>query len=67
MIVEAQLEETLVDGPHGDVDGLTLTCGDCNHTVECPGSDTPEARQCLIDCLNAECPEHRRHKVKIII
>jgi hypothetical protein len=67
MTVEAQLEETLVDGPKGDVDGLSLTCGDCDHVVDMPGYDSPENRQCLINCLNASCPEKRKHRVKIVL
>lgn len=65
--IEAVIEETLIDGPKGkDQDGVTLTCGDCDHTVSKPGYDTPEMRRCLIECLNETCPEKRHHKVKVV-
>ena len=65
---EAQLEDTAIDGPRGkEIDGVTLTCGDCDTTVECPGYDTPENRALLQEKLCLACPEHRCRKFKILL
>ena len=65
---EAQIEETEIDGPRGKpVDGVMLTCGDCDTTVECPGYDSPDTRAVLQDKLCKACPERRCTKFKILL
>jgi len=68
MTTEALLEESLVDGPKGKtVDGLSLTCNDCDNCAECTGYDTPENRLKLVSQLRNTCPEKRCTRFKIVV
>lgn len=57
MKVECELEEGLIEHDGRSINGVTLTCGDCEHCVSRPGYDTDEARRDLLDRLRTTCPE----------
>ena len=65
---EAQIEETEIEDKRGrSIDGVILTCADCDEIAEAPGYDTPENREILQVRLCQQCPEKRCHKFKIIV
>lgn len=70
MRIECELEETLVEarvqGVTKTMDGLVLTCGDCDHCVSRPGLDTPENREKLLEELRRTCPERECNRYVIV-
>ncbi len=63
--VECALEETLVPGPSGGkpVPGVCLSCGDCGHSVEGPGSsDDPASIRPLLTELRRTCPQQETNR-----
>lgn len=66
--IECDVESTSVPGPSGKpVDGVCITCGMCNHSVEGPGDEeTPAVIQKLLQQLRKTCPykEENRYVVQ---
>lgn len=62
---DALIEETEIEHKGKSVDGVTLTCGDCDAVVETTGYDTPENRAVLQTRLCHACPEKRCTRFKI--
>ena len=57
MRVECEVSATTLVGDHGgDVDGVCVTCGRCNYTVEVYGTSSASVRRAMA-MLRDECPE----------
>jgi len=58
MKVKVTVEETTLEGEHGDVDGVIVTCGRCDHSVEVFGAgEASIKRGCAT--LRDEVPQQR--------
>lgn len=55
MRVETEIEETDLDGDHGIVPGLLVTCSHCGHQVEVYGTSDRSARRGAV-MLAEQCP-----------
>jgi len=55
MKVNVIVKETELEGDHGDIPGLILTCERCSHEVEVYGTEAASARLGAI-MLREECP-----------
>jgi len=55
MRVECTVEETELDGDHGPVPSVIVTCSRCDHCTESFGTSDVSIRRCLA-LLNEECP-----------
>jgi hypothetical protein len=55
MRVKCEVEEVELDGDHGTVPGVCLTCGECDHKVEVFGTSGRSIRRGLV-MLREECP-----------
>lgn len=54
--VTALVEFIEVEGDHGSVDGVEVTCSKCHHSEECPGtSDRSISRAAAL--LRENCPQ----------
>jgi hypothetical protein len=54
--IAVEVEDTELEGDHGLVDGIEVTCSKCGHSVEVYGtSDASIQRGCVM--LRDECPE----------
>lgn len=55
MRVECEVEEDDLEGDHGTVKGVVVTCSRCGHVVESFGTTGRSIRRCLA-MLKEECP-----------
>jgi hypothetical protein len=60
MRVEVEISHTDVEGDHGTVAGLLLTCDRCGHEVEVLGTSGASARYGAIK-LKEECPNGEKN------
>jgi hypothetical protein len=60
MRIEASAEEVELEGDHGPVMGLVVTCSRCGHEVEVFGTSDASARRGGV-MLSEECPERERN------
>lgn len=66
MDIECELEETIIEHKGKDVNGLVLTCAECDHCVSRPGRDTAENRRMLVEEMEHACPERIRMRHRIL-
>lgn len=64
LIVECEIEETLVEVSGRSVSGVMATCGRCGHCVELPGRDSPVLRRRLLELLHDKCPESENNRYR---
>jgi hypothetical protein len=55
MRVKCEVEEVSLEGDHGQVDGICIRCGECDHEVEVFGTSGRSIRRGLV-MLREECP-----------
>ena len=56
MRVKVAIEETELQGDYGQIDGLSITCSRCNHSVEVYGTSEDSIKAgCVM--LREECPQ----------
>jgi hypothetical protein len=60
MRVECEVEEVVLEGDVGDVDGVQATCLRCGHVTESFGTGEASVRRCLA-LMREECPEGERN------
>lgn len=60
MRVKCTVEEITMEGDHGDVDGICVRCGECDHEVEVFGTTGRSIRRALV-MLREECPEEAQN------
>jgi hypothetical protein len=53
--VTAIIEETMLEGDYGEVEGIGATCSRCDHITESFGTTGSSRRRCLA-LLREECP-----------
>lgn len=64
LIVECEIEETLVEVSGRSVSGVMATCSRCGHCVELPGRDSAMLRRRLLDLLHSTCPESEKNRYR---
>lgn len=53
--VECKVEETELEGDHGSVDGIEVTCSKCDHCVEVFGTGEASRRRAGV-MFREDCP-----------
>jgi len=56
MRIKCDVEETEMEGDYATIDGICVTCGECEHSVEVFGTSPRSVRRALV-MLREECPE----------
>ena len=60
MKITVVVEETTLEGDHGDVDGVQVTCSRCDHSVEVFGTgEASIKRGCVM--LRDACPNNEQN------
>ena len=54
--VKTEIEEAEIEGDHGMIHGLIITCALCGHRVEVYGTGEASAKRGAV-MLSEECPE----------
>jgi hypothetical protein len=58
--IECEVTTTTVEGDHGPVEGVCVTCGECGHEVEVAGTSDRSVRRGLAT-LRDDCPKGQRN------
>lgn len=54
--VSVTIDQTVLEGDHGSVDSVCVTCSRCGHQTESYGTSSASIRRCLA-LMREECPE----------
>jgi hypothetical protein len=57
MKVECEVNYEELEGEHGPIDGVIVTCGKCGHEVQSFGTGGASVRRCLA-MLRNNCPRN---------
>jgi hypothetical protein len=54
--IQVDIEEVVLEGDHGPVDGVRATCSECDHATEAFGTGPGSRKRCLA-LMREECEE----------